>query len=432
MITPSFSPTATERVLPKLALDFTTGVLDSRITFTRTNAIATRYNASGYIETIGANIPRFDYDPVSLVCKGLLIEESRTNLLKYNQTFDTASTSWADGNVTRGTSTTSPDGTSNAILFIPTAVNGNHYIYTNTFTNRNRAANTTYSLSVYVKASGYNYVTLSLCGTNSGNYAAVTFQLTDSGSVTQTNVGTGGTLTSYGISSIGNGWYRIYIVGKSTQANGYDFCGFGPNATFTPGIYGMPTYTGDGISGGYIWGMQDEAGDFPTSYIPTTTGIVTRSADVAVMTGTNFSNWYNQTAGTFTASFITNFRPSYPLFVLAASDNTSTNRTQIYADATSIGGYTTGGSGDANPTVANTTTASSVNTAYGVGTNNTNIAVNTTLGTNDTSVTAPTTLNRLYLGSNFNGGGNYLNGNLQKVAFYPQRLTSPELQAFSK
>jgi len=32
MITPSFSLTATERVLPKLALDFTTANLDSRVT----------------------------------------------------------------------------------------------------------------------------------------------------------------------------------------------------------------------------------------------------------------------------------------------------------------------------------------------------------------------------------------------------------------
>lgn len=50
MITPSFGLTATERVLPKLALDFTTAALDSRITFTRTTGAsnpATYANSNG-------------------------------------------------------------------------------------------------------------------------------------------------------------------------------------------------------------------------------------------------------------------------------------------------------------------------------------------------------------------------------------------------
>lgn len=81
MITPSFGLTATERVLPKLALDFTTAVLDPRITFTRTGATATRTNASGSLETVNADTPRFDYSPTTLTCLGLLMEETRTNVL---------------------------------------------------------------------------------------------------------------------------------------------------------------------------------------------------------------------------------------------------------------------------------------------------------------------------------------------------------------
>jgi hypothetical protein len=41
-----------------------------------------------------------------------------------------------------------------------------------------------------------------------------------------------------------------------------------------------------------IWGAQLEAGAFPTSYIPTTTATVTRSADVASISGSNFSSWF--------------------------------------------------------------------------------------------------------------------------------------------
>lgn len=84
MITPAFGLTATERVLPKLALNFTTAALDARVTVTRTtNATnpATYINSSGVITAATNNQPRFDYDPVTLLCKGLLIEEARANSL---------------------------------------------------------------------------------------------------------------------------------------------------------------------------------------------------------------------------------------------------------------------------------------------------------------------------------------------------------------
>lgn len=81
MITPSFAPTATERVLPKLALDFTNAVLDARVSVSRTGNTATAINSSGVIALVNANLPRFNYNPSTLLCQGLLIEESRINIL---------------------------------------------------------------------------------------------------------------------------------------------------------------------------------------------------------------------------------------------------------------------------------------------------------------------------------------------------------------
>jgi hypothetical protein len=80
MITPAYSSTATERVLPSMALDFLTGVLDPRVTIARALDTATRVNSSGVIEVVAANLPRFDYDPTTLTTKGLLSELTKTNL----------------------------------------------------------------------------------------------------------------------------------------------------------------------------------------------------------------------------------------------------------------------------------------------------------------------------------------------------------------
>jgi hypothetical protein len=51
----------------------------------------------------------------------------------------------------------------------------------------------------------------------------------------------------------------------------------------------------------FAWGAQVEAGSFPTSYIPTTTGTLARSADVCSISGGNFNNFYNQSEGTLFA-----------------------------------------------------------------------------------------------------------------------------------
>jgi hypothetical protein len=131
MITPAYGMTATERVLPRLALDFTTGALDPRVTVARALNTATRVNSSGLIEIINANLPRFDYDPVTLAPKGLLIEESRTNLMLQSQAIDQSP--WAVSQLnTTGTPAyidvaASPDGTQNADKLIPNTVSTQHY-----------------------------------------------------------------------------------------------------------------------------------------------------------------------------------------------------------------------------------------------------------------------------------------------------------------
>ena len=126
MITPSFSITATERVLPKLALDFTTASLDPRITFTRALNTATKVNSSGFIETVNADTPRFDYDPITKVCKGLLIEESRTNQALQSENL---TTTWTRTGVNAfGSPAASPANTNTAYAVIENTSGGGHFV----------------------------------------------------------------------------------------------------------------------------------------------------------------------------------------------------------------------------------------------------------------------------------------------------------------
>lgn len=336
-------------VRPSLDLDFTQEELDPRITFSR-GSIGTRVNRNRLIETVAANQPRFDYDPVTGECKGLLIEETRTNVVINSITLSSHTNSATTDSVT--TETVSPDGTSNAYKVIGNSgARTRQSIFTNSFT---MSANKAYTASVFLK------------GTETRRYAVMWFDNTAPGNAPVEGPFYGasvfidlltGTSNNSSITKVvpyGNGWYRCYLtatVGASNLTNVYLNVSIGsPNGfsdTGNPSIY---KYVGDGISGIYYWGPQVEEGAFPTSYIPTdsTPGGIVRSADLASMTGTNFSSWYNSTEGTLYASLnnITT-RTSITFDRLVALVGTDVNR-----DVISICTQTASGGGAQNKFLA--------------------------------------------------------------------------------
>ena len=111
---------------PSLNLNFARSkTLDPRITFTRTST-GTYVDEIGIIRYSSADEPRFDHDPVTGECKGLLIEESRQNLLTYSA--DISNAAWGKTNSSIGPTTTAPDGTSTAYKLIENSTNGYHFI----------------------------------------------------------------------------------------------------------------------------------------------------------------------------------------------------------------------------------------------------------------------------------------------------------------
>lgn len=415
MITPSFALTATERVLPKLALDFTTASLDPRVTFTRAGNTATVVNSIGFVAGINADLPRFDFTPTTLVCKGLLIEEARTNVLTYSSQLDNVI--W----IKSGTNTTgtppyidvavSPDNTQNADKLIENTGTSVH-IFFQTFVAA--TGSTTYTWSTFVKAAGRTFFMLESSKVGMTTFQSV-FNLT-TGALVFTSA------TSATITPHQNGWYRV----THTFTTDATLAGLNCVLKLHNGSTGF--YTGDGVSGVFAWGAQLEVGAFATSYIPTEATAVTRNADVATMTGTNFSDWYNAGAGGIVArvlpSTVSGTRPALQLDdataneVIALRGNT-TNPELVIVDGGSPQAQIDAG------TIAE-------NTAYNLGaawnTDNCAAAVNGGAAVTDTSATIPT-VTQARLGSD---GTNYLNGNIQTLRYWPQRIINAEVQAFSK
>ena len=280
---------------PALDLNFLTpaDVLDSRITFTRSSA-ATRVNKSGLIESITTNNPRFDYDPVTLAARGLLIEEQRTNLSLRSDDI-TSPTNYSiigGGALTRNQ--TAPDGTTNASLFAEgtTAASG-HYLYHNS--GIAVTSGTSYTQSVYIKPGTATRLQLTFGSAIFGTSQYANFGLTGSGSILAS---TGGTASISGPDS--NGFYRCVFTATATVTT-----------TATPFAWGfinsdtatrLPAYTGTDLTL-TVWGVQFESGAFATSYIPTTSASVTRSADDAILEGSGFLSLFNFASGTYLAEF---------------------------------------------------------------------------------------------------------------------------------
>jgi hypothetical protein len=406
MITPSFSLTATERVLPKLALDFTTAALDSRVTFTRTTGSsnpATYVASTGYIASATNNQPRFDFHPVTLACKGLLIEESRTNNVLFSQVYNGGAYTFTEASAVDN-STASPDNTVTACLFSETAVTSQHSAFGNATTNV--TSGTTYTQSIFAKAGTVSVIQLTFAGGGFGTSQYANFDLANG--VLGTVIG--GTAT---ISPAANGFYRITFSATATASTAVAtvIVVFTNNNTTASRA---PSYAGNTGSNVYLWGSQFETGAFATSYIPTTTTALTRNADVATMTGTNFSDWWQATRGgasvLATPSTVSGIRP-----LVQFDDNTADNIIALRGNTTNPELYIVDGGTPQAQIDAGTIAA---NTAYDLtGWWQTNFCAarkDNGARVEDLTATIPT-VTQARLGSD---GTNYLNGHLATINYY--------------
>lgn len=230
-------------IFPTLHLLPRPGLTPGALSFTRSGT-ATRVDARGRVEAVAADTIRHDFDAVTGLYKGWLIEESRTNLVI--QCRDASASPWTRSNLSAAMDAGGMDGgAATASTLTATLAGGTLYQAVT-------AASAAYTLSVDLKrVTGGGAVSLTL---DSG---ASWFDVT---------------------ALIGDGRYARVSV---TQTLG------------NPTVGLKLATAGDAVAADY-W--QLEAGGFATSRIPTTTAPATRGADLALLDPAQ--SWFNPDEGT--------------------------------------------------------------------------------------------------------------------------------------
>ena len=360
------------------------------------------------------NIPRVEYDADGNRL-GLLVEESRTNLVTYS----TPDSNWTDARVTISTNqATSPDGIGNATELVETTDAGTHYAgVALTVT-----ASVDQALSAYVKQ-GTGSRSAILRTNNEGTDTYVIFDFT-SESITETGV----SVNSSSVTPVGNGWYRISFSYTQSADTGSGLIVGLSNST-TPSA-SLPSYTGDGSSSIYVYGAQFEEGSFPTSYIKSNSGsTTTRSTDVTTIPVADFG--YNVDAGTLVweGKFLADVAETDYLFNIndqASNTTLTTNsiRAFRFTDGNILYRVTSGGTSSVLGSIA-AAPSNDFKYAYALDDKSFIASLDGTNGSEDTSTVVPTNLTHLHAGPLFFG-------HIKSIKYYPRRLTNAQLQALTE
>lgn len=407
----ALSAAPTQTVMPSLQLPFAkTKRLDPRINFTR-NSIGTYFDATGVMRTAQAGEARFNHDPVTLKCKGLLVEEQRANLVLYSSD---PNTGWSNSGSPTITALTASG------IFTPCRVASGGANWHRRQAGSTLTANLPYAFSAIFKFGQGGNVYFECYGDGThrfGVYGTVSGLSLSAGMTGFTSISTPE------LKNLGNGLYQLSVVAT-------------PIVTLacSAGVGPYSATVGDYID---LYGLQVEllpaASSLASSFIPTTTAAVTRAADTAYINGTNFSSFYRQDEGTFVATADYQSFPAYGRVFQADGGadstahvvlNTTAGDSRIYA-ATVIGGVTqidTSSSGN------NGTLNTQFNCAYAYKTNDSAFQFGSNVVVADTACSMPA-VSILRIGSG-NGSG-FLNGHIASLSFFPSRLSNDKLKALS-
>lgn len=301
--------------------------LDPRIAFTRTpNGVGSYFDSTGLLKTAALNVPRFTYNPATLVAEGLLIEEAKSYLFTKTEKFDDAV--WTKATVTViADQVAAPDGLITADFIREDASASATHRIDRAFTG---VVSTSYLVELFAKANQRNRFGIIIRDTaNSANQGRVGFDI-NTGVIDFAGSAVGTyTLPVAGIRALPNGWYYCWLavtIGADTAVEARVYL-LDSVATIA-----SPAYVGDGTSGLYLWGENGAQAPMAPSYRAADAATVSRSSDIAKI---NDISWLNRSAGTIYIEAIpsgTNTTGNNQSLV-ALSDNTTSNYWHLRIDA---------------------------------------------------------------------------------------------------
>ncbi len=274
----SDDPTKTLHYLNTLVAGSTVEKMKRRgpvLTYTGNGGTSMIWDENATLVSTTNNQPRFDHDPVTGAARGLRVESAAEEVLLQTEDFETTWTIGGSNTTLTAAAGTAPDGETTAtdMLHLDSAEVVQQICTV--------IANTVYTLSVPIHSGTtgtHDWVQINFY--SGGNGFQAWFDLTDAGAVgTNQTFGSGATLIAASVQSIGGGWYRIFLTGQLASG-----------ATTT--IVEIHNQTADGsgteeaTNSAWWWGANLVPGRL-SSYIPATTGKVTRTAEAVSATVTS-------------------------------------------------------------------------------------------------------------------------------------------------
>lgn len=398
----------------------TTGTFSENIVASSSSLISLGIRARGS-GINSAVIDNISVKEVQFQPRGLLIEESRTNLLLHSRNMTQAA--WSKTDVTAARTQIGLDGVANTACLM---TEGSAGTAISSQIGSAVTAGSTITGSVVLKRGNTDWIRVFVTGGGFTDGAHTWFNL-NTGAKGSTTVSGAGTGISSTIQSLGGGWYRCTATVT-------------PNGVFTAPYLSIMSAAADNsttrvANATYIVDCaQLEVGAFATSIIITDASTKTRAADSASMTGTNFSSWFSASAGTFVAEASAIIAGSgNNQQVININNNSSTdcralrirsnNLDMIYMDR--VGGV----SNDLASFVLSNGVVFKASFAYSSAGNS--FTVNG-LAVLTNAAAAPANPDRLGIGNTAEStSASFLNGHIRRIAFYPTRLPNATLQALT-
>lgn len=356
------------------------------ITATRAGT-ATYTDFNGVIASASPNTVRVDYvDSVPM----MLVEPSATNLVTYSEDF--SHSSWLKNAVGTGVApeitlnaAESPDGTQNATKVVFDAGSGTTTNDLSTLEDIFSATNgASYTQSIYLK------------GETGGEKILVR------------NAG----LNAYTTVTLTTEWARYEVTETAVQTFGYYSIGI------RQGLGGVVMNSKITV---YAYGAQVETGSVATSLIRTSGGDAaarTRAADDLKIIGSAFSNFYNQSEGTFYVEAQSKESATYQPHYLEAHDSAGQNRFAVYTQSLNRVFVTANNSAQAHLSLGTYTPNALQRVAASYKANDFVGSANGSSETADASGLVPVNPTALAIGRRY-ADGYHIQGHIKRLLFWP-------------